>query len=313
MARQQTPMPESKETPANATAIAQEFDAVNQLAALTVDANEAAHALALQLGYDGALSMGALEDGIRFYQQRTAEACIELGKRLLLLKETCSHGDFKPRLELLGIEYTAAKRFMAVAAKFSKGATSHLLKVAASQGKVIELLVLDDEEVAELAENGTVRGMAADDIANMGVRQLRAALRESREEKSAVEKVLSDKNATNDKLRTQLKRIETLPTDEVLADLHKELAAHANEALGMVQGRVRMAFAMLAAHHASHGGNSLQVMAGYAGQLQQLLNELRDDFNLIDTAGNGTPEWQRWADAQDAAAAPAATGTAAEH
>lgn len=114
------------------------------------------------------------------------------------------------------------------------------------------------------------------------------------------------KNAKIDRLEH---RIQILPADEVLAELHKELAGHANEALGMVQGKVRMAFAALMEHHASHGGDSLQVMAGYVGQLQQLLNELRDDYNLSDTAGNGTPEWQRWADAQDAAALPAA----AEH
>ena len=87
--------------------------------------------------------------------------------------------------------------------------------------------------------------------------------------------------------------------DEALAELHTELAVHANESVGMVQGRVRMAFVALSEHHANHGGDSKQVMAGYVGQLQQLLNELRDDFNLTDTAGDGTPEWKRWADAQD--------------
>ena len=74
MARQETPMPESKETPANAIAIAQEFGAANQLAALTIEANNAAHAMAVQIGYQGAMTVGALEDEIRFYQRRTVSS-----------------------------------------------------------------------------------------------------------------------------------------------------------------------------------------------------------------------------------------------
>lgn len=241
----------------------------------------AVQALAVQLGYEGALTVGALEDGIRFYQQRTAEACLELGKRLVLLKEASLHGEFKPRLELLGIEYTAATRFMAVAAKFSKVATSQLLKMAASQGKVIELLVLDDEEVAELAENGTVRGMAADDVARMGVRELRAALRESREEKGAVEKVLSDKNASMDKLRAQLKRIQSAPPDEQLLLLQKEATAIMNDALGAVRGGMRQALIALK----NHGDDDHSLfMAGLVGQVQADLAALREEFNLPDVS-----------------------------
>ena len=240
-----------------------------------------AQALATQLGYDGSLTVGALEDGIRFYQQRTAEACIELGKRLLLLKETCGHGDFKPRLELLGIEYTAASRFMAVAAKFSKVATSQLLKLASSQGKVIELLVLDSEEIAELAEGGTVRGMAADDVANMGVRELRAALREARAEGTANQSILDNKNAKIDKLERAQKRIQAAPANEVLADLQKEATAIMNDALGAVRGGMRQALIALKNHGTDD--NSL-FMAGLVGQLQADLCALREEFNLPDVS-----------------------------
>ena len=240
-----------------------------------------AQALATQLGYDGSLTVGALEDGIRFYQQRTAEACIELGKRLLLLKETCAHGDFKPRLELLGIEYTAASRFMAVAAKFSKVATSQLLKLASSQGKVIELLVLDSEEIAELAEGGTVRGMAADDVANMGVRELRAALRDARAEGTANQSILDNKNAKIDKLERAQKRIQAAPANEVLADLQKEATAIMNDALGAVRGGMRQALIALKNHGTDD--NSL-FMAGLVGQLQADLCALREEFNLPDVS-----------------------------
>lgn len=240
-----------------------------------------AQALATQLGYDGSLTVGALEDGIRFYQQRTAEACIELGKRLLLLKETCAHGDFKPRLELLGIEYTAASRFMAVAAKFSKVATSQLLKLASSQGKVIELLVLDSEEIAELAEGGTVRGMAADDVANMGVRELRAALREARAEGQANLTLLDKRNSTIDKLERDCERIKKLPADKDLADLQKKATGVMNDALGAVRGGLRQALMALNDHPT--GGQTL-FMAGLLGQVQADLSALREEFNLPDVS-----------------------------
>lgn len=278
MAKKPTPAPASKQTPVNEVVVAQEFAAANQLATQQTAAAENVVVLAQQLGYEGALTVGALEDGIRFYQQRTAEACMELGKRLVLLKEASLHGEFKPRLELLGIEYTAATRFMAVAAKFSKVATSQLLKMAASQGKVIELLVLDDEEIQELAENGTVRGMAADDIANMGVRELRANLREARADKEASDKLMADKNAKIDKLSRHIKKA---TPDQVLLELQKEATAHMNDALGCVRGQIRHAITAITNH--TEDDHSV-FLAGLLGQLQAEVTSLREEFNLPDVS-----------------------------
>jgi len=278
MAKKPTPAPVVINTPMNEVLLAGDLQARNQLATLDAEAAENVLALAQQLGYDGALTVGALEDGIRFYQQRTAEACLELGKRLVLLKEASLHGEFKPRLELLGIEYTAATRFMAVATKFSKVATSQLLKMAASQGKVIELLVLDDEEIAELADTGTVRGMAADDIANMGVRELRANLREARAEKVADDKILADKNAKIDKLSRHIKKA---TPDQVLLELQKEATAHMNDALGCVRGQIRQSLIAITNH--TEDDHSI-FLAGLLGQLQADVTALREEFNLPDVS-----------------------------
>ena len=276
MAKQPTPAAQVIEIPMNQTVLDQEHQALNSVALLETQAQENVQALALQLGYDGALSVGALEDGIRFYQQRTAEACLELGKRLVLLKEASLHGEFKPRLELLGIEYTAATRFMAVATKFSKVATSQLLKMASSQGKVIELLVLDDSEIAELSETGTVRGMAADKIANMGVRELRTNLRNAFADREANDRLLAIKNEKIDKLS---RHIAKSTPDQVHSELLKESTALMNDALGCVRGQIRQSFIALGEH--SEDDNSL-FMAGLVGQLQADLNALREEFNLPD-------------------------------
>ena len=103
--------------------------------------------LAAQLGYDGSLTVGALEDEIRFYQRRTVEACLELGKRLLLLKELAPHGEFVQRTELLGISKRMSQKFMSATLKFAKTNSSSLLQKAGNQTKLLELVMLDDDEI----------------------------------------------------------------------------------------------------------------------------------------------------------------------
>lgn len=166
----------------------------------TVSSN--AIALADQLGYDGALTFGALEDEIRFYQRRSVEAALELGKRLLLLKEMTPHGEFSQRVELLGINSRMAQRFMGATLKFAKSDTKSFLHAAGNQTKLLELVVLDDEEIAELAGGGSARGIDLDDIAAMTVTDLRKALREARENEQAMGRVLQEKNAKLDELAT---------------------------------------------------------------------------------------------------------------
>lgn len=145
--------------------------------------------LATQLGYQGSLTVGALEDEIRFYQQRTVEACMELGKRLLILKEMTPHGEFKQRTEMLNISYRTANRFMTTALKFSKSDNLALLKAAGNQSKLLELLVLDDEEIKELNDGGSVNDVTLDDIDRMTASELRKKLREA---KTTIESQVED-------------------------------------------------------------------------------------------------------------------------
>jgi len=134
--------------------------------------------LAEELGYTEVLTVGALEDGIRFYQQRTAEACLELGKRLLLLKELSAHGEFTKRIELLGFSQASVRRFMGMTRKFTKTSRMDvLIPKVGTQQKLIELLILDDDEVEELADGKEVKGVTLDEIECMSATELRKALR----------------------------------------------------------------------------------------------------------------------------------------
>lgn len=282
MSRTATPAPQSKETPVNEEVIAQDFSAANALALITRETDARVSALALQMGYDGPLTADAVENCIGLYRQRSAEAVLGLGKSILLLKEMVPHGEFGQRLARQNLEERTARRLMTVAVKFGKTDNLSVLKAAGNQAKLLELTVLEDEEIELLGNGGTVLGLNQDDIARMGFMELRKALRESRAEKDAVDKALSDKDASMNKLRAQLKRIEKLPPDEDLANLQKEATAIMNDALGAVRGGMRQALIALN-DHPGENDHSL-FMAGLVGQITADLVALREEFNLPDVS-----------------------------
>jgi len=161
-------------------------------------------ALAEQLGYDGSLTVGALEDEIRFYQRRSVEALLAVGTRLILLKEQLPHGEFRSRIELLGFSKSTAHRFMQAALKTAKSANlGHLASQVSAASKFLELVVLDDDDLEALKEGGTVAGLTLDDVDKMSASELRAALREARENEQAMGRVLQEKNTKLDQLAAE--------------------------------------------------------------------------------------------------------------
>lgn len=140
--------------------------------------NAQAVALAGRIGYEGELTIGGVEERIRLYQRRTCEDVLELGKALLVLKELCRHGEFQQRVELL-MNYNLAAKFMQAARKFSKSVNlTDLVSKVGTQTKLLELLVLDDDEAAALAGGEEVRGIALDEIDCLTPSELRARLRQ---------------------------------------------------------------------------------------------------------------------------------------
>lgn len=153
-------------------------------------AQENVLALARELAYEGTLTVGGLEDEIRFYQRRSVEALLEVGKRLLLLKEAVGRGSFIEKIEALGFARTTAYRFMAAALRTSKCTNlGQLAKQIDSAGKFLELLTLDDEEIGELAETGSVRGIPLDTIQCLPASALRRRLVEAEARLQAKDRV----------------------------------------------------------------------------------------------------------------------------
>ncbi|MFA7269852.1 MAG: hypothetical protein WC073_10950 [Sterolibacterium sp.] len=285
MARAKNPITEAvADYPINEGVIIQQQ---NQMAAHLDAINDNAQALAVQMGYEGMLTVGALEDEIRFYQRRTAEVCLELGKRLLILKELTPFGEFEKRVELLGFHVRAARRFMQAAFKFSKSDNlSVLAKNAGTQSKLLELVMLDDDELTEIADGGSLNGVTLDSVGCMTPKELREALRKEREgwKESAdiAERQLRAKDDKINQLDAELSR--SMPTPEFL---HEEalglLSAQAIKCAASVQTSLRSELGRLfgVAGEAAPSEQARQAAAAALGQVLAAVRDVAADFGVL--------------------------------
>ncbi|TJJ81689.1 DUF3102 domain-containing protein [Escherichia coli] len=235
----------------------------------------------------------------RFYMAQSAEAMLEAGKRLIILKENEPHGDFINIVESeLSMSKRTAQVMMQASIKYlspqleSKAQTFALL----GKAKLFELMTEDDENLAELADGGTVAGLTLDDVDRMSVRELRQALREARETNAAQQRVLADKNEKIDSLSTRLEkksRMQPPEPDEEVKKLRAEVTALAVEAESAIAVRLSSAFETLCAYCAENMIDTPRdFMAGLVCQLESTARSLRSTFDLPDEpTGNAAPSW----------------------
>lgn len=265
------------------TAVAVMRDTALGAIARSVEAEQNVRAVALQVGYQlpgDFIDPDLIQRDIAANMRRSVEACLEVGRGLSVLKAACEHGQFLARLDVLGIEARVAQRFMATARRFSKTASTPLLSAAGNQTKLFELLILEDGQVEELELTGQTGELSLDDIASMSVKELRAALRKTREELEDVSGRSAEKTQQIEALHTEKQRIKRMPPDDVLAELHKETTAIANDARGAIIGQLRQAVAATQMHHEINGGDSRVFLGGLVGQLFADLVSLRAEFDL---------------------------------
>ncbi|HBV4911583.1 TPA: DUF3102 domain-containing protein [Serratia marcescens] len=236
----------------------------------------------------------------RFYMAQSAEAMLEAGKRLVILKENEPHGDFINILENdLGLEPRVARRMMQASVKFLGNGDQSSKRTALTvlgKTKLYELMVLDDEELDALADGGTVAGATLDDIDRMTSRELKAALREARETNAAQQRVLADKNEKIDALSTKLEkksRIQPPKPDEEVKKLRAEVTALSTEAESAITVRLNSAFETLCAYCAENQIDTPKdFMAGLVCELEYAARSLRSTFDLPDEpTGNAAPSW----------------------
>ncbi len=279
---------------------------LNALAVMVSEADSNARQTAAQLGYllpADSTDPDLIQRDIAANMRRSVESCLEVGKGLAVLKAACGHGKFKERLNVLGLEHTVATRFMSAASKFAKVATSQpFAKAIGTQSKLFELLVLDDEQAQALAEDGEVAGITLDEIEQMGVRELRTALREAREDAKEKDRRRGDLLSQNETLREQLVRIKREKPSEALNDARIEAGRILAEVLGHIQGNLRSALQTLSGLSADE-----IYMAGMVGQVAAALAELREQFDLPDLSNAQdaalAAEVAQWAPQPEAAGA----------
>lgn len=285
----------------------------NQMVALNDEQETRVRAVATQLGYQlpaDCTSPDLIQRDIAANMRRSVEACLEVGRGLQVLKVACGHGSFIDRLDMLGLEARVAQRFMASAAKFATlGSNSALTKAIGNQTKLFEMLVLDDGELQELELTGQTGELSLDDVATMSVKELRKALRETREDVEAKDRLIGDKNARLDELATQLAkqpRIQVLQADEEAKELRQEATQLAFKVEAGVLGTLRPALQALQDHTEQSGADHASFMAGLVSQLEIALASVRNEFSLpTHLDGDPTPDWLRPGAQEQASAAVA--------
>lgn len=251
--------------------------------------------VAKELRYDEELSIGALEDGIRFYQRRAVEDFLELGKRLLLLKELTPHGEFTNRAESLGFAPRAARRFMQAAAKAAKTD-----KLAVLAGKVknpsvfVELIALDDDTLEEFAD--------MDDIESLTAPEAKRRIRELRTDIETKESRAADREREIDRLQSEVSRLKRERAKATPNDVAKTLREAALVAAMQVRADIAAdGYGVMSLHAAikelrqdaaaGEEGEHDQFLGGLIGDVMAELRRVRDMYDLPIVNDHGAPDW----------------------
>ena len=130
----------------------------------------------------------------------------------------------------------------------------------------------------------------------MTVKELRVALRESRETADAKDKVIADKNAKIDEYAEKLaKKQKSAVKEPAPADIANELNMSVSSKTVAIRSHIVQLgdyFGQLTAHGEAHGLPHQATMVGALNQLLMDINYLRDQYNLpSDMSEDDTPEW----------------------
>jgi hypothetical protein len=238
-----------------------------------------------------------VESEIRFFMGQSIEALLNVGKLLIQLKENEQHGDWIESLGRMSLDRRLASRMMQAAAKFSNGAlTPHLIQAAGNKTKLLELLVLDDEELTELSTGESLAGLKLDDVAKMTTTELRAALRkirtDSKESVDIKDKVISQKDQTINKLSEQVEKLKgdkklddfttarfvPVGTDELEAI--QKLTLHINALIGgELQHKIDALFNAFAGDYPP---SAMRLAAAQSiGQMITTLHDVAGDYHIM--------------------------------
>lgn len=149
---------------------------------------------------------------IKFFMVQTVQGFIEMGKRLVVLKEMEGHGRFYACLDEMGIHPRSACNYMAVAKKLANRKRISDLKIIDLKegvGKLYALLDIPEEELAEFDETGELRGLTMDEIDALSVRELKARLRQRNQQIEQGTLQLQEANRRVDALEEEIRDLKS--------------------------------------------------------------------------------------------------------
>lgn len=218
--------------------------------------------------------------------QEAQDAFFEFGRILVVLKEHMPHGRFQETVQReFNIPPRAAQKMIQATVKFC---SPELLKstpklLALGKSKLFELMSEDSEDLAELADGGTVNGLTLDEVDRMSVSELRAALKVAREDTEAARKVADEKNKKIDSLAEQLERTRLKSAQTPAADIGNEIKLGIGAVTVGIESEIsklRPLFEQLVAHGTEHGMDHAPTMVGSLNQVIRDCEALRETFNL---------------------------------
>lgn len=233
------------------------------------------------------------EAAIRGELRRGCEAFLRAGRYLVVARECALHGEWQGMLERLGMEPRQAQRMMEAARRIAAlpnaSTSTHLLAAAKSESKVIELLSLPEDQFAELAEHGETGDLSLEEVEQMTVRELRAAVREARADLDAkdqrINKLSDDLNKEHDKTVKAQRRWKAATPDQQLVILKQavnEAEQNVLAALGGENSGLRGAVRALASHASdnSQDQDAAIFLSDMIGRLLNATRLVRDDEEL---------------------------------
>lgn len=239
------------------------------------------------------------ESEIRREMRRGCDAFVRAGGLLVVAKEAASHGEWAGILDRLGLETRQAQRMMEAARRLAAlpnaSRATHLIEAAGTQSKLIELLSLPDDQFQELAIDGETDGLKVDELAGLSRDELRAKLREAREDIAAKEDRAAKREKEIERLEGNLRKakraFKEAPVDEqlgVLRDavsqcvlaLRSKIAAVGTGARGEPVDSLRTHLQALVEHGDTNGDDQRDFAGAAIGELLVELRKLRDHDDL---------------------------------
>lgn len=215
-------------------------------------------------------------------------------------------GTFEGFCQALGLSYSKVHEDLQNLSAFGDEALKQLSAVGAGYRELRQWRRLPEDsrsaliEAARQGNKDAVEYLAEELIAthDKEKKALHKQVEDLQADYDAQGEVLAKKRAELDETTQQLakarRRIETMTADEAVKELRQEVIGIAFEAEADISGKLREAFSVMAAHAEETGTDHRGFQAGLVRQLELLLLQIREEFQLPEGELGGGAEEFGW-------------------